>query len=196
MKVLLTRPRMPEEMARRMAQEARLMAQLQHPAIVPVHELGRLEDGRIYFTMPEVKGQTLGALIRELHKVSEDSWQKTRDGWNLHRLVGALNTCCEAMAFSHAHGSSTATSSQTTSWSEPSARSGCSIRTGAGPGTDLAVSQVMARGIEDIRPIRAESGPTRSLAPSGTPYGPRAGSGRRGALGPQTDVFALGRSST
>jgi serine/threonine-protein kinase len=35
----------------RLAQEARATASLQHPGIVPVHDLGRTADGRIFFTM-------------------------------------------------------------------------------------------------------------------------------------------------
>ena len=40
----------PETLAR-FIEEAQATAQLQHPGIVPVHELGRLFDGRLYFTM-------------------------------------------------------------------------------------------------------------------------------------------------
>src|SRR5687768_14763177 len=43
----------------RFLEEARIAAQLQHPGIVPVHELGRLADGRAWFTMKEVRGRTL-----------------------------------------------------------------------------------------------------------------------------------------
>lgn len=39
----------------RFVQEARHTARLQHPAIVPVHDFGRLEDGRYWFAMAEVR---------------------------------------------------------------------------------------------------------------------------------------------
>src|SRR4051812_29912484 len=43
--------------------EARLTAGLQHPGIVPVHECGALPDGQLWFTMQEVRGRTLSAVI-------------------------------------------------------------------------------------------------------------------------------------
>lgn len=47
----------------RFADEARVVAQLQHPAIVSVHELGRLADGRPYFTMRAVRGEPWSASL-------------------------------------------------------------------------------------------------------------------------------------
>src|SRR5262249_6031593 len=49
----------------RFVEEARIAGQLQHPGVVPVHELGQLPDGRPYFTMELVKGRTLAALLAE-----------------------------------------------------------------------------------------------------------------------------------
>ena len=47
--------------------EAQLTAQLQHPGIVSVLDLGRLSDDRLYFTMEEIRGRTLQAVIKEVH---------------------------------------------------------------------------------------------------------------------------------
>jgi serine/threonine protein kinase len=52
--------------ARRFLEEAQATAQLQHPGIVPVHDTGRVPDGRLYFTMREVEGRTLTAWIGEI----------------------------------------------------------------------------------------------------------------------------------
>ncbi len=46
----------------RFLREARIAGQLSHPGIVPVHELGRLPDGTVYFTMPVVRGDDLNAV--------------------------------------------------------------------------------------------------------------------------------------
>ena len=46
----------PHLMAR-FIEEVQVGAQLQHPNIIPVHELGVLDDGRLFFTMKEVKGE-------------------------------------------------------------------------------------------------------------------------------------------
>ena len=94
----------PESMAR-FLEEAQLAAQLAHPAIVPVYDAGRLADGRAWFTMKEVQGRTLGEVIRQVHRASHGGrWQATDEGWTLRRLVDALHRVCEAMAYAHARG--------------------------------------------------------------------------------------------
>ncbi|MCA9570177.1 MAG: hypothetical protein KC656_20175, partial [Myxococcales bacterium] len=60
-------------MRARFVQEAQATAQLQHPGIVPVHELGRLPDGQLYYTMKEVRGRTLAEVIRAQHQAGLDA---------------------------------------------------------------------------------------------------------------------------
>ncbi len=80
----------------RFLEEAQITGQLDHPSIVPVHELGLAVDGRVYFTMRLVRG-------RDLAKVFEDAWSGV-DGWNTTRALGSLLRACEAVAFAHAKG--------------------------------------------------------------------------------------------
>jgi eukaryotic-like serine/threonine-protein kinase len=47
------------DLDRRLRQEARVLARLEHPGIVPVHDAGVLDDGRWYYVMKLVRGQTL-----------------------------------------------------------------------------------------------------------------------------------------
>ncbi len=49
----------------RFTNEAQVTAALEHPGIVPIHDRGVLRDGRPYFTMKEVRGQTLRGLLFE-----------------------------------------------------------------------------------------------------------------------------------
>jgi hypothetical protein len=58
-KVLLQRHQEEPVLVRRFLDEAQISGQLQHPGVVPVHELGRLPDRRPFFTMKLVQGQTL-----------------------------------------------------------------------------------------------------------------------------------------
>ena len=51
----------------RFLEEAQITAQLDHPSIVPVHEMGSDAQGRTYYTMRLVKGRELGDVIREIH---------------------------------------------------------------------------------------------------------------------------------
>ena len=89
----------------RFIEEAQVGAQLQHPNIVPIHELGRLEDGRLYFTMKEVKGRPFGEAIAEVHAAVENKrWQTTKSGWSLRRLIDAFHDVCRAVAYAHSKG--------------------------------------------------------------------------------------------
>ena len=65
LKVLQARHRGDPGVVGRFIEEARIGGQLQHPGIVPVHELGTLADRRPYFTMKLVKGRTLAAFLAE-----------------------------------------------------------------------------------------------------------------------------------
>ncbi|AUX41614.1 protein kinase [Sorangium cellulosum] len=80
--------------------EARLTACLQHPGIVPVHDCGALPDGRLWFTMKEVRGRTLGAFIRALHADRE----ATPFAEALRRLLDVYMRICEAVAYAHGQG--------------------------------------------------------------------------------------------
>ena len=85
----------------RFLEEAQITAQLEHPGIVPVHELGRLDDGRYFFTMTEVRGRTLSAVISEVHRASTDTWRPSRGGSSLRRLIDIFYRVCEAVGYAH-----------------------------------------------------------------------------------------------
>jgi len=80
----------------RFLDEARISAQLDHPGIVPVHELGLDAEGRAYFTMPLIRGRDLGA-IYELARAGDPQWSRAR-------VLSALLRVCEAVAFAHSRG--------------------------------------------------------------------------------------------
>ena len=65
LKVLQDRHRGDQDVVRRFVEEAQIGGQLQHPGIVPVHELATLADRRPFFAMTLVKGRTLAALLAE-----------------------------------------------------------------------------------------------------------------------------------
>ena len=77
--------------------EAHITGQLEHPNIVPVHELGVGPDGRPYFTMKLVEGRTLEDVVQELPEgaVPHD---------RLAPLLEAVDRVCEALAFAHSRG--------------------------------------------------------------------------------------------
>lgn len=80
----------------RFIEEAQVTGQLDHPGIVPVHELGVDGEGRVYFTMRLVSGRDL----KEIFKLV----QTGEDGWSITRATGVLLKVCEAMAYAHSKG--------------------------------------------------------------------------------------------
>ncbi|MCB9760617.1 MAG: SUMF1/EgtB/PvdO family nonheme iron enzyme [Alphaproteobacteria bacterium] len=105
LKVLRQESQQRRDMVTRFIEEAQITAQLDHPGIVPVHELGRLEDGRCYFTMKEINGQTLNAVISELHQGATDGeWPRDPRGWTLRRVIDAFLRAVEAVAYAHSRG--------------------------------------------------------------------------------------------
>jgi serine/threonine protein kinase len=79
-----------DEHARRMATEARVIARLEHPGIVPIHDFGKLADGRIFFTMKFVDGRRLDQYAREQP--------------SLPALLRCFHRVCETVSFAHSNG--------------------------------------------------------------------------------------------
>ena len=77
-------------LAARLLREARILARLEHPGIVPVHDVGTLADGRVFYAMKFVEGRRLDHHLQQIHSVPERL-----------RLYGKI---CEAVAFAHARG--------------------------------------------------------------------------------------------
>jgi formylglycine-generating enzyme required for sulfatase activity len=78
----------------RFVAEATVTARLRHPGIVAVHDRGEDPDGALWYTMTEVRGDTLAARIA--------AERGTDDG--LRRLVSVLVRVCDAVAFAHQEG--------------------------------------------------------------------------------------------
>jgi eukaryotic-like serine/threonine-protein kinase len=75
--------------AARLLQEARILGQLEHPGILPVHDIATLPDGRVFYVMKLVRGERLDQLAGERA---------------LPDLLGIFDRLCDAVAFAHAHG--------------------------------------------------------------------------------------------
>lgn len=102
MKILLRERQAHPEAEDRFLDEARIVARLQHPGVVPIYDTGRLPDGRPYFTMREVRGLTLADHIAEVHAASATGeWRTSPSGWTLHRLVDAWADLCRAVGYAH-----------------------------------------------------------------------------------------------
>jgi len=99
MKALLPDLSAQQALRDRFIEEAQVTAQLAHPGVPPVHEVGELEDGRPYFTMKEVHGITLAQVIENAHR---DPLGATK--WNEQRRLEIFHRVCDAVAYAHARG--------------------------------------------------------------------------------------------
>lgn len=78
------------DLAARLLREAEILASLEHPGIVPVHDAGTLTDGRVFYAMKYVQGQTLERCVRSMPSTIERL-----------RLIQRI---AEPLAFAHSKG--------------------------------------------------------------------------------------------
>jgi tRNA A-37 threonylcarbamoyl transferase component Bud32 len=74
----------------RLVREARVLAQLEHPGIVPVHDAGTLADGRVFYVMKFVEGSRIDQFLASVPSLPE-------------RLRLFLRIC-ETVSFAHSRG--------------------------------------------------------------------------------------------
>ncbi len=74
----------------RLSDEAKILARLEHPGIVPVHDVGGLPDGRVFYAMKFVRGERLDAMFATPLTL-------------LDRLR-IFDRICDAVAFAHSQG--------------------------------------------------------------------------------------------
>jgi serine/threonine protein kinase len=74
----------------RLERESKVLAALEHPGIVPVHDVGRVPDGRAFYVMKFVRGRRLGEHVTPATTLAE--------------RLQIFERICETVAFAHAHG--------------------------------------------------------------------------------------------
>ncbi len=87
---VLSTPEANDDVRERMIREAQIIARLEHPGIVPVHDVGVLPDGRVFYAMKYVRGSRLDEYAAHVDSIKD----------RLRKFQAA----CDAVAFAHAHG--------------------------------------------------------------------------------------------
>ncbi len=85
----------------RFLQEAEITGRLEHPGIVPVYGLGKYSDGRPYYAMRMIKGESLQEAINEFHGKSDSASQNSLA---LRELLQQLIDVCNAIEYAHSRG--------------------------------------------------------------------------------------------
>ncbi len=99
MKVMRSAAEQRRDLRARFLREARVQGQLEHPAIVPVYDLGRDAAGNAFFTMRRIKGQTLEAVIERLRAGGAEDGEYAR-----HKLLSVFLRVCLAVDYAHKKG--------------------------------------------------------------------------------------------
>ncbi len=90
----------PQSDLERFVCEAHLTAKLEHPNIVPVHDIGIDSSGSPYFTMKFLRGQSLAAILRQVRKGDPEAAER----FDLVRLLQIFIRICNAIEFAHSRG--------------------------------------------------------------------------------------------
>jgi serine/threonine protein kinase len=100
MKILLDPHRASSSKLHRFIREARILGQLEHPNIVPIHELGIDDEGRLYYTMKLVKGVNLREILEKIGRGDAEMIGR----YPLPALLTVYAKLCDAVAYAHSKG--------------------------------------------------------------------------------------------
>ncbi len=85
---------------RRFAREARIQAQLEHPSIVPVYDVGVDASGSLYFTMKRIRGESLGRVFERLSAGDDEAVVR----YSRRRLLAVLAQVALTVEYAHQRG--------------------------------------------------------------------------------------------
>ncbi len=183
----------------RFLEEAHVTGKLDHPGIVPVHDLGLDSQGRAYFTMKLVQGKTLMEVFDEL-AAGKGEWTQTR-------VLGLLLKVCEALSYAHAkgviHRDLKPANVMVGRYGEVYVMDwGLAKIPGRADEKDLRVRPELALSTSEVRSERHDHAGEMPDSPLytmdgdvvGTPayMSPEQAAGRVSEMGPPSDVYALG----
>ena len=197
MKVLLgseRRARLDPRALARFLDEAQITAQLEHPGILPVYEMGLDPEGRVYFTMPLVRGEDLKTIIQ---RVGADD-----DAWTLPRALGVIVRVCEAVGYAHSKGVLHRDLKPSNVMVGPFGETyvmdwGLARLVGDRSGAETRPPEPGLSGeVRTVRGDEASGSPLETLVGDvvGTPVymSPEQAQGWLDSLGPQSDVYSIG----
>ena len=173
--------------------EAEITGGLEHPGIVPVYGLGTYADGRPYYAMRFIRGDSLKDAIERFHQAERPGRQPSERSLRLRDLLGRFVDVCNAVAYAHSRGIL-----------HRDLKPG-NIMLGQ-YGETLVVDWGLAKPLDQpervatsqeglLKPISGSgSAPTQMGEALGTPHfmSPEQATGRLDLLGPASDVYSLG----
>jgi serine/threonine-protein kinase len=177
----------------RFVREAEVTGQLEHPGVVPVYSLGAYADGRPYYAMRFIRGDSLQQAIEAFHRADGPGRDPGERALSLRQLLGRFVDVCNAIAYAHSRGVlhrdlkpgnimlGQYGETLVVDWGLAKARGETGEATGSAEGP--------------LRPaLGSDAAPTQTGKAFGTPQymSPEQAVGRLDLLGPASDVYSLG----
>lgn len=97
LKVMLNSAEASDQTIYSFVAEAQITGQLEHPNIVPLHDIGVAADGTIYYTMKLIEGRTLRDILKDIREGNVDTIQR----FPIARLLTCFQKVCDGIAYAH-----------------------------------------------------------------------------------------------
>jgi serine/threonine-protein kinase len=170
--------------------EAEITGGLEHPGTVPVYGLGRYADGRPYYAMRFIQGETLKEAIQRFHQAENPGRDTGERTLAFRQLLGRFVAVCNTVAYAHSRG---------VLHRDIKPSNVLLGRFGEALVVDWGLAKVIGRpdpadGDETLRPTSSPEMATAAGAVVGTPVflSPEQADGKQASLGPASDVYSLG----
>jgi serine/threonine-protein kinase len=180
----------------RFVREAEITGGLEHPGIVPVYGLGQYADGRPFYAMRFIQGETLKDAIDHYHRTSSDNPGERSREFELRTLLTRFVAVCNAIAYAHSRG---VIHRDLKPSNVMLGKYGETLIVDWGmakAGMNEPPTQSASDGLPEpsLVPSLADSIETQAGAAMGTPayMSPEQASGRLDLLGPASDNYGLG----
>jgi eukaryotic-like serine/threonine-protein kinase len=173
--------------------EAEVTGGLEHPGIVPVYGLGQYADGRPFYAMRFIRGDSLQAAIKRFHDADHEGRDPGKRSLELRKLLGRFIDVCNAVEYAHSRG---VLHRDLKPGNVMLGKYGETLVVDWGLAKALGHRESEAEsGERTLRPASASgSAQTQMGSAIGTPQymSPEQAGGRLDELGPATDVYSLG----
>ncbi|HEV3025884.1 MAG TPA: protein kinase, partial [Pirellulales bacterium] len=173
--------------------EAEVTGGLEHPGIVPVYGLGQYADGRPFYAMRFIRGDSLQAAIKRFHEDDNEQRDPGQRSLEFRKLLGRFIDVCNAVEYAHSRG---VLHRDLKPGNVMLGRYGETLVVDWGLAKALVHRESETEGGErTLRPASASgSAQTQMGSAIGTPQymSPEQAGGRLDELGPATDVYSLG----
>jgi eukaryotic-like serine/threonine-protein kinase len=176
----------------RFLREARVTGRLEHPGIVPVYGLGRHADGRPYYAMRFIEGETLGEAIERFHATEGLPRDKPVEREiAFRRLLRSVVYACNAVAYAHSRG---VVHRDLKPENIMIGRFGETLVVDWGIAKPFTDPLGESAGGSSLDPIAEDPSLTRPGSAIGTPQymSPEQAMGELDRVGPASDVYSLG----